>query len=106
MAQYFDRYKNFRDNSNIKPIPGIKIPESSSDKTVIYKKAKSRLDKISNDYYNNPTSGWLILAANPQFGGLEFNIPDNTTLRVPFPFDDAIQRYINQVKLHIALYGN
>jgi hypothetical protein len=25
-------------------------------------------------YYNNPYGGWLIMLANPEFGGLEFNI--------------------------------
>jgi hypothetical protein len=105
MPQYFDRYSGFRANNEIKPVPGIKIPEESTDKNVIYKDGVSRLDKISNTYYNNPYSGWLILLANPQFGGLEFNIPDMTTLRVPFPFDSAVSRYINEVKNHKILYG-
>jgi len=105
MSSYYDRYRNFRDNSNIKPIPGIKIPESSSDKLILYRKGLTRLDKVSYEYYNNAYSGWLILSANQEYGGLEFNIPDNTLLRVPFPFDDAVQRYIDQIKLHLTLYG-
>lgn len=105
MANYFDRYSNFRENANIKPIPGIKIPQGNSDKTFIYKKGQSRLDIISDEYYNNPYSGWLIMLANPQYGGLEFNIPDMSSLRIPFPFDDAIQRYITEVKNHTLLYG-
>ena len=105
MAKYFDRYKTFRENGNMKPIPGITIPDSASDKSFLYKKGESRLDKISNDYYNNPYSGWLILQGNAQYGGLEFNIPDNTVLRIPFPFDAAVQSYIDQVKKHILLYG-
>ncbi len=105
MATYFDRYNNFRVNGEIKPIPGILIPESGSDKQVIYKQGQSRLDKISNLYYNNPYSGWLIELANPEFGGLEFNIPDMTSLRVPFPYDSAIARYITQVNNHRTLYG-
>lgn len=105
MAQYFDRYSGFRINNEIKPLPGIKIPEASTDKVVIYKEGNSRLDKISNTYYNNPYSGWLILLANPQFGGLEFNIPDSTPLRVPFPFESAISRYSEQIKNYKILYG-
>lgn len=105
MAQYFDRYSGFRINNEIKPLPGIKIPEASTDKVVIYKEGNSRLDKISNTYYNNPYSGWLILLANPQFGGLEFNIPDSTPLRVPFPFESAVSRYSEQVKNYKILYG-
>jgi hypothetical protein len=105
MAQYFDRYNNFRADGSIKPLPGITIPESSTDVYALYKKGQSRLDKISNTYYNNPYSGWIILLANPQFGGLEFNIPDMTSIRVPYPFTDAIQRYINEVNNHKILYG-
>lgn len=102
---YFDRYKFFRENGFMKPIPGVLIPESPTDKTLVYKKGKTRLDKASLDYYSNPYSGWLILQANPQFGGLEFKIPDNTILRVPYPFDNAIELYIEEIKNNLALYG-
>jgi len=105
MAQYYDRYKSFVNGTNIEPVAGIIIPQSSDDKTVVYKKGVSRLDKISNDYYNNPYSGWLIMQSNPQFGGLEFNIPDGASIRVPYPFDDAISRYITQVSRYKQLYG-
>jgi hypothetical protein len=105
MAQYFDRYKSFRVNGEIKPLPGITIPESTSDVYALYKKGQTRLDKISNSYYNSPYNGWLIMLANPEFGGLEFNIPDMTSLRVPYPLQDAIQRYINEVNNHKILYG-
>lgn len=105
MANYFDRYGKFRNNGNIKPVPGIKIPILSSDKSGIYKQSVSRLDKLSDMYYNNPYSGWLILLANPEFGGLEFNIPDMTTLRIPFPYDSAISRYITEIENYKVLYG-
>jgi hypothetical protein len=105
MPNYFDRYKTFRANGNMKPLPGITIPQDSNDKIAIYKKGQTRLDKISNTYYNNPYSGWLIMLANPEYGGLEFNIPDMTPIRVPFPFDSAVQRYITQVTNHKTLYG-
>lgn len=105
MAQYYDRYRQFRNESNIEPVAGIIIPQSNTDKSVVYKKGVSRLDKISNDYYNNPYSGWLIMQANPQFGGLEFNIPDGTIIRVPYPFNEAINRYITQVSRYKQLYG-
>ena len=105
MAIYFDRYNNFRENAQIIPIPGITIPQSPLDKVAVYKKSVSRLDKISNLYYNNPYSGWLILLANPEFGGLEFNIPDMSTIRVPFPYNDALQRYTNEIKNYKTFYG-
>lgn len=105
MAQYYDRYQKFRENGNMKPIPGITIPELQSDKYAIYKQGESRLDKISNVYYNNPYSGWLIMLANPEYGGLEFNIPDMTSIRVPFPIDSAMSRYLTEISNHKALYG-
>jgi len=105
MATYYDRYSGFEVNSLVKPIPGILIPNESSDLIMVYKQGLTRLDKLSLMYYNNPYSGWLILLANPQFGGLEFNIPDMTSIRIPFPFDSAITRYITEVKNHKDLYG-
>lgn len=105
MAKYVDRYGAFRVNAGMKPIPGIKIPQSDTDKTMVYKQGVTRLDKLSNMYYNNPYSGWLIMLANPEFGGLEFNIPDMTLIRIPFPFDSGISRYITQITNHKALYG-
>ena len=72
MAQYADRYSKFRQNANMLPVFGVTIPVSSGDKTLLYRKDKTRLDNVSNDYYNNPYSGWLIMLANPEYGGLEF----------------------------------
>jgi len=105
MAQYYDRYSKFRDNGGIKPLPKIAIPREDSDKTAIYKQGVSRLDKLSDTYYNNAYSGWLILLANPEYGGLEFNIPDMAVLRIPFPYESAVGRYTTQIKTHKLLYG-
>jgi gentisate 1,2-dioxygenase len=105
MAGYVDRYSQFRVNGGMKPLPGITIPESSTDLSYVYKQGVGRLDKISNMYYNNAWSGWLIMAANPQFGGLEFNIPDMTLIRVPYPFDSAVERYTSEIRNHKVLYG-
>lgn len=103
--KYFDRYNNFRVNNSMKPIPGIVIPASSGDKKIVYKLGNSRLDKISDSYYNTPYYGWLIMLANPEFGGLEFNIPDQSILRVPFPFESALNSYIIQINKYNTLYG-
>lgn len=105
MARYNDRYSKFRNNGQMHTLPGVKIPNNSSDKTAIYKQGQTRLDKLSNLYYNNPYSGWLIMLANPEFGGLEFNIPDSTPLRIPFPFESAISRYKIEIDNHLELYG-
>jgi len=99
VRQYYDRYAEFKSNGKYKFIPFLKLPRKATDITVTYK-SDTRLDIISDDYYNNPNFGWLILQANPQYGGLEFDIPNNTPLRIPFPllsslndFDKALTRY-------------
>jgi hypothetical protein len=105
MAQYIDRYAKYKDNGEMIPLPGITITKSDSDRQYVYKQGLSRLDKVSLSYYNTPYYGWLILLANPEYGGLEFNIPDTTVLRIPYPLNDGIQRYNNELNKHIRLYG-
>ena len=102
---YYDRYESFNIDGNIIPIPGIYLQPSPTDKMIVYHLGKTRLDRISNTYYGNPWHGFLILAANPQYGGLEFNIPDNTIIRIPFPFTQALQQYQANVNNNIVLYG-
>lgn len=104
-VEYFDRYNQFRVNNKVNPIPGIKLSPKNSDKQTVYRKGVSRLDRISNEYYGTPFYGWLILLANPQFGGLEWDIPDNQIIRIPFPFRDSIEQYIRQAERHVELYG-
>ena len=105
MPQYFDRYSEFRFNGSMKPLPGIIIPPSGGDKTIVYKLGETRLDKLSNSYYNSPYFGWLIMLANPEYGGLEFLIPDQSIIRIPFPFESAIDRYIQTINRYNTLYG-
>tara|TARA_R110000782_G_scaffold140541_3_gene233132 strand:- start:156 stop:473 length:318 start_codon:yes stop_codon:yes gene_type:complete len=105
MASYYDRYEKFRSNGTMEQIPGISIPSESTDKQAVYKVGKTRLDKLSQDYYGNPYHGWLIMIANPQWGGMEFDIPDSEIIRIPFPFTNAVERYILEVKRHKELYG-
>jgi len=105
MAQYFDRYSKFKFNGSVLPIPGLKIPVETTDKTVVYTLGKTRLDILSQMYYNNPYHGYLIMLANPQYGGLEFSIKNKDVIRIPFPYESAIERYINAVDIYKLLYG-
>lgn len=105
MAQYFDRYEKFRIEGKILPMPFINIPLAQTDKSVVYKLTRTRLDKLSQTYYNNPYHGFLIMLANPQFGGLEFDIKDGEIIRIPYPFESALDRYIEQVNKYKELYG-
>jgi len=103
--EYYDRYQNFKVDGTYKPLPFIKIEPKDTDKTVVYKSQISRLDKFSQLYYDNPFHGWLILLANPQYGGVEENITNNEIIRIPFPFKDSLQQYINEVDKYLTLYG-
>jgi len=103
--QYSNRYSDFIVNGQQTIVPYINIPTKSSDKRYIYRIGRSRLDKISFEKYGTPYFGWLILAANPMYGGLEQNIPDGTILIVPFPLTAALQDYKSALDTHIFYYG-
>lgn len=105
MSRYYDRYQNFRTSSGMNPIPGLNIPINTTDKSITFKLGQTRLDKLSNTYYISPYYGWLIMLANPQYGGLEFNIPDQAIIVIPYPFESAIDRYITAVNNYNTLYG-
>ena len=102
---YLDRYNKFRDDDNFKPVPGIKLLEKDTDKYIPYKLGSTRFDILSNEYYNSPYYGWLIMLANQEFGGLEFMIPDNSTIRIPYPLKSSINDYLSGVDRYIKLYG-
>ncbi len=103
--QYFDRYQFFIEDGSFKMVPGIEIPIKSTDKYFQYKKGKSRLDKASQEYYGTPYFGWLILQANPLSGSVEFEIPDNFLIRVPFPLVSTLQDYKRAIELYKLYYG-
>jgi len=105
MRNYFDRYQYFINDGNFRIVPGLDIPIKSTDKYVLYKKGKDRLDKISQQQYGTPVFGWLILLSNPSAGGLEFEIPDNYLLRLPFPLVTTLQDYKRAVDLYTLYYG-
>ena len=84
----------------------LKIKPKNSDKSVVYHSQRTRMDKLSQEYYDNPYHGWLIMMANPQYGGVEENIPNNEIIRIPFPFKDSLQQYIEAVNEYERLYGN
>ena len=103
--QYFNRYSEFNINGNQTVVPYISLPQKTSDKNYIYKVGRSRLDKVSQQYYGTPYFGWLILLANPIAGGQEWNISDGTVLTIPFPLVASLQDYNNQLENHFFYYG-
>ena len=103
--QYYNRYDEFLINGQQTVVPFVTIPQKTTDKTYIYKVGRSRLDKISQEYYNTPFFGWLILQANPQYGGLENTIPDGAILIIPFPLLPSLQDYKSSLNNHFYYYG-
>lgn len=103
--KYFNRYNDFKINGELKTQPHIFIGELSSDKFIKFKKRFDRMDILSNRYYNNPYCGFLIMMANPHLGGLEFDIPNGTLIRIPFPLESAIERFNKEKNNYINLYG-
>lgn len=103
--KYLNRYNNFLINGNPTVVPFLKIPLRSSDQKYVYRTNQSRLDKISFEKYGTPYFGWLILASNAIYGGLEQNIPDGTILIIPFPLVAALQDYKSALDTHIFYYG-
>ncbi len=91
--EYYDRYQLFKENGQVKNVPFVPIPEKSTDKKEIYKQGFTRFDKLSQKYYGIPTMGFLIMMANSQFGGLEYDIPNGTIIRIPFPLKQTIEEY-------------
>jgi len=103
--QYYNRYNTFLINGQQTVVPFVNVPSKPSDKRYIYKVGQSRTDKISQQYYGSPYFGWLIMQANPQFGGLESNIPDGSILTIPFPLLSSLQDYKSALDTHFFYYG-
>jgi len=102
---YYNRYDEYVRNGDYIMVPYIKLTNKSSDRTVIYKVGKTRLDKLSQQYYDAPYFGWLILQANPQFGGQEWSIPDGTVITIPYPLMTSLEEYKSKVDQHFLYYG-
>jgi hypothetical protein len=94
---FFDRYSSFRNGSKIGMVPFIPIRNKSTDKKIIYRKKTMRLDKLSYDYYGDCDYAWLIMQSNPEYGSIESFIPDGVVFRIPFPLDETINLYSNDI---------
>lgn len=102
---YTNRYIPFIFDGAQKVVPYITLPSKPTDKRYIYKTEKSRLDKVSQQFYGSPYYGWLILQANPQFSGLEWNIPDGAILTIPYPLRTSLLDYKTALDLYTYYYG-
>lgn len=103
--QFYNRYQGFIVNGQQKIIPWVKIPAKTTDKVYIYRNGISRLDKVSQTFYDAPYYGWLILQANPEYGGSEIDIPDNSILKIPFPLTSSLLDYKTAIQNYYFYYG-
>jgi hypothetical protein len=103
--EYYNRYSNFLVEGSQTVVPFVNLPSKSSDKKYIYKIGESRLDKISQQNYGTPYFGWIIMMANPQYGGQEWSIPDGSVLTIPFPLITSLQDYNSQLENRFFYYG-
>jgi hypothetical protein len=103
--EYYNRYTDFLVEGSQTVVPFVNLPSKSSDKKFIYKVGESRMDKISQQNYGTPYFGWLIMVANPQFGGQEWSIPDGSILTIPFPLITSLQDYKSQLENRFFYYG-
>lgn len=97
MNNYYDRYQSFRVDGQILKVPFTRIRNESTDLFVTFDKSRMRLDTLSYKYYGDANYGWLLMLANPQFGSMEFDIPDKVLFRIPYPITTALTRYEEEV---------
>ena len=103
--KYYNRYQRLNTIDQIISPPFIKLDEKQTDDMIIYDLNKTRLDKVSQEYYGSPYYGWLILMANPEYRGLEWNITDGQAIRVPLPLEDTIREYETKLNQRLNYYG-
>jgi len=93
--QDYDRYEILKNSDGtINSAPFVNIPVDSNDKFEAWREGYSRMDILAFKYYNNPFYDFLIMYANPQYIS-EFDIPDGTIIRIPFPLDRVVLLYEN-----------
>lgn len=100
----YNRYSKFTQDGNSRIVSYGKIAPKSTDFFETYHRGETRLDILSYQYYDNANYGWLIMQANPEYGSMEFRIPDGANLRIPFPLSDSIAQYEESIEEYNKLY--
>jgi hypothetical protein len=95
----YDRYEILKNtDGTIDMLPFVKISQCDSDLSEVWVRGRSRLDKLALRYYNNPFYDFFILYANPEYTD-QFDIPDGTLIRIPFPIDRVKMEYETFLKI-------
>jgi hypothetical protein len=82
--------------STLENMPPIEIQKRGTDKNVLYNKNLTRLDRMAGDFYDDETLWKIILWANPEYN-YEFDIPDNTNIRIPWPKNDVLDEVLTKI---------
>ena len=99
----FDRYSQVRNGNEIGLVPFVEIPVKNTDRYETYRKGLTRLDQLSYQYYDSSDYAWLIMQANPQYGSMEFAIPDGSELRIPYPLNSTLDDYQKGIETYKKL---
>ena len=98
MALDYKRYELLKnDDGTLRQMPFVEIPTTPTDKYVEWKNGDSRMDRLSQKYYDSPFYDFLIMYANPQHIS-EFDIDDGVIIRIPFPLKNALTTYETRIK--------
>ena len=92
----FNFYKPLKENDVLKDMPAIKISNRSTDKFITYQKEVIRLDFVAGEIYKDETFWRLIMWANPEYF-IEFDIPNNAIIRIPYPLNDVLSEVNNYI---------
>jgi len=85
----FNFYKPLKENDSLKDMPPVKIKARKTDKFITYNRNLMRLDYIAGQIYEDETLWRLIMWGNPEWS-LEFDIPTNSIIRIPYPLNDVL----------------
>lgn len=77
-------------------MPPIDVDFRTTDKKVIYNKNLTRLDRLAGDIYEDETLWKIILWANPDYE-CEYDIPDDTIIRIPWPKNDVLSEISSKI---------
>jgi hypothetical protein len=95
----YDFYKYLQQPNSprtLKDMPPISIKKRNTDKFILYDRGKARLDYIAGQVYNDETLWRVIMWANPEYF-VEFDIPQGTSIRVPYPINDVLSEITQQL---------
>lgn len=92
----FQFYKPLKINDSMLDMPPVKVSLRKTDKYITYQKDKVRLDFIAGEIYKDETLWRLIMWANSEYF-LEFDIPDNAIIRIPYPLNDVLAEVNNYI---------